>query len=919
MADFITIIPENTFRDTQRLLNEVNEIANAVERLNKQAQQVRFPSEARDVIQRTNSEIQRTNRVLSDNEVIRRRQQSAIRSLTVARSQENRTIQEQRVESTRLNRQQREEAILTSNLTGAYQRLNLTRTRASQRLRDLIASESASNREIARAQREFDRLNRRVRRANRAVRDFTSNVGNYTTAMQSAVKFTRQLVGAFGLLEAGRFLVNFTRDSIALAREARGVEFAFNRISNSAELLARTREATRGLLADLEIQRAAVQLSNFNLSVDDLDSLLQLATVRAIQTGQSVGQLVNQIVLGLGRQSVQRLDDLGISQQRINEEVAKGGTFMEAFVRIVEEELPKAGAVLDEAANSAQTFSAAVTNLQVAIGRLFEGRSGIGILTTQINRITTGFRLLNRGLDVFTRAIRQIVQDFPVFNRFVGRFSTMTSLFTTPGITVFSLVLIKISATLAGLSAATRVVVDDLVRLSNAFLLLTINPVRNITGFRNVLNSLKNIAGDVSEAFRGAYAAALEQNSRQTEANTKAAVSNTGALSGSIAALTKQIGVLRETRDNLALTAAQYQKFTDQITALEVAINRITGISTPETIGIVPIEPEDVDLISRAEDLLQKFFNVFERGRQGVEALQEETDAFLESFSVGFFSDAGLPALEQFFDGTFKRLIAGAETFRERFALTFNSIAEVAQQAFAFIDNVQQTQFQNQLRRLETERDIALEFAGDETAAKVEIQEQFEARRRELQQQQAEREKRVALFNIAINTAQAVVAALASVPPNIPLSITVGVIGALQAAIVSATPIPEFKHGVRDFEGGLAVVGDGGVPEVVRTPDNNIFMTPSKSTLVNLPKGADVYKNVRDFDLSLNKMLLSNKIEAQAGMSAKDFDRIMSKNMKGIQKFNLSMDKNGFSTWIGEQSKKREILNNIVRIKGDSV
>lgn len=68
---------------------------------------------------------------------------------------------------------------------------------------------------------------------------------------------------------------------------------------------------------------------------------------------------------------------------------------------------------------------------------------------------------------------------------------------------------------------------------------------------------------------------------------------------------------------------------------------------------------------------------------------------------------------------------------------------------------------------------------------------------------QARADKENAIFNILINTAQAVAKTLASlgIPAGIPAAIIAGAAGAAQLAIVNARPLPRFKDGVIDMDG----------------------------------------------------------------------------------------------------------------------
>ena len=78
-------------------------------------------------------------------------------------------------------------------------------------------------------------------------------------------------------------------------------------------------------------------------------------------------------------------------------------------------------------------------------------------------------------------------------------------------------------------------------------------------------------------------------------------------------------------------------------------------------------------------------------------------------------------------------------------------------------------------------------------------------------------EKAAGLAQIAINTAQGIVAALTSTPPNVPLSVLVGATGAIQLGIAASQPIPAFKDGHLDgTHSGLALTNDGGRSRIFR-------------------------------------------------------------------------------------------------------
>lgn len=124
----------------------------------------------------------------------------------------------------------------------------------------------------------------------------------------------------------------------------------------------------------------------------------------------------------------------------------------------------------------------------------------------------------------------------------------------------------------------------------------------------------------------------------------------------------------------------------------------------------------------------------------------------------------------------------------------------------------------------------------------------FDKRRRDAQNKEAEFQKKLALFQIALHTAMAVIAALTSVPPNVPLSIAVGVAGAVELAVAAATPVPHYKHGTPPggHKGGIARWAEDDVPEEVIRPDKPAYIAYNDTTGY-LPAGTIVKPLTKDY------------------------------------------------------------------------
>ena len=74
--------------------------------------------------------------------------------------------------------------------------------------------------------------------------------------------------------------------------------------------------------------------------------------------------------------------------------------------------------------------------------------------------------------------------------------------------------------------------------------------------------------------------------------------------------------------------------------------------------------------------------------------------------------------------------------------------------------------------------------------------------------------------------------------------------------------VPAYKRGTDGHPGGLAVVGDGGMQELIMDPDGNIQLSPDTDTLVDLPKGTSVLSGpeTKDFLKALKVPAYKNGI-----------------------------------------------------------
>lgn len=157
-------------------------------------------------------------------------------------------------------------------------------------------------------------------------------------------------------------------ESIDLAESADGISHAFEKIGTQ-DYLEKLRQATKGTVSDVELMKAAVKAKDFGIPLEDLGKYLSFAQLKAQQTGQSLDYMVDSIVTGLGRQSLQILDNLGLSATEIRDKTKETGDFVKGVAAIVEKNLATAGETYISAADRAAQRTVELENAQLALGK----------------------------------------------------------------------------------------------------------------------------------------------------------------------------------------------------------------------------------------------------------------------------------------------------------------------------------------------------------------------------------------------------------------------------------------------------------------------------------------------------------------------------------------------------------------------
>lgn len=198
---------------------------------------------------------------------------------------------------------------------------------------------------------------------------------------------------------------------------------------------------------------------------------------------------------------------------------------------------------------------------------------------------------------------------------------------------------------------------------------------------------------------------------------------------------------------------------------------------------------------------------------------------------------------------------------------------ELAEQASRVLQDLTNAIFENRIQKIDDEINknnekysVLLEAAKNDERQRELLEKERDLRNQELEKKKRKEQAKQALFNklmaaaqVSIQTALAVITALAA-PPGIPFTIPAGILagslGAIQLAAVLAAPIPKYASGRKDGKAEIAYTGDGGRREVVERPDGSAYLTPNVATLTMLGKGDKVYSSEEAYKQRLRNSIL---------------------------------------------------------------
>lgn len=255
---------------------------------------------------------------------------------------------------------------------------------------------------------------------------FNTELSKTSNSLKSFTGGIGQIAASVGIAFGTQQILQFGAEITRLAGEADGVRAAFSKLPNSTRLMNDLKDATHNTVGELGLMKRTVQAANFGISLSALPKLLEFASLRAQQTGQSVDYLVDSIVTGIGRKSPLILDNLGISAVALKDKMngvslatADVGTVADAVGAIASEQLELMGKFSDNTTTKVAELESAWENFKISFGTKLNSTGVFGGITDGLTDILNTFS----GRNDVQNFVEKIALSFNAGERDVKKFN----------------------------------------------------------------------------------------------------------------------------------------------------------------------------------------------------------------------------------------------------------------------------------------------------------------------------------------------------------------------------------------------------------------------------------------------------------------------------------------------------------------
>ena len=227
---------------------------------------------------------------------------------------------------------------------------------------------------------------------------------------QTANQF-KNIGGMIGAAFAVSQITAFGKEVVALGSQMQTVRAAFSQLSQAGDI-EKLRQATRGMVSDLDLMKMANQARSVGIEMTTLTKVMEYTSRYAKATGQDMNMLISDATAELVKQTGQRLDQLGISITDVRARMRDGGDFVNSVLAEMNENMGKLGAETETVSDKIAKLETSWNNMKTAIGESIAGPLAWAIdwameltgyfttLLTLLDSLRGGARFANQAIGV---------------------------------------------------------------------------------------------------------------------------------------------------------------------------------------------------------------------------------------------------------------------------------------------------------------------------------------------------------------------------------------------------------------------------------------------------------------------------------------------------------------------------------------
>lgn len=774
--------------------------------------------------------------------------------LAQATSDDAKALAVYKVELASVTKQQKEDALAVSATTSAYEKLNLQHKQAVKAFQDAAAAQKLSAQEITKLKDNANKLGDQLVKIDSAVGNYRRNVGNYSSAWNGLGNSINQVA---------RELPNF----------AQSMQLGFLAISNNLPILADEIENTKKQIADLKAkgEEAPSLFNQIAKSIFSWQTVMVVGITILTKYGAEFTDMIVKLMSG--------------SRQAIMAQEALNKTYRDTAVTSAIANVRQLGLDIQLAKDKIIDKDRVLKEYNDTIGKVAgEVKNWSDLEQEYIDNSEKyiQFTLLRAAANyAFEESAKKSVDALISAQKTIQSSAKINPVTQNP---------IAIGQALFGAlnAKSAQEESDQLLNIAKDFRTKAANifDVNDpLTPTKEKKIKRKKDAQEMGKDLVDIYTQAQNQMNdfEQDEKDIRS----------------RSLAYLRTQLEAGVISVSQYEKQKqDIIKNSEAEILRNQTIFLGKTLANYGFSAENTAKIT---ELWQN---------KTIDLKQKETDA----------DEAALKERVQIrtrFDEINQKNIDEKDALEKRKAREkAKYIQDLAQETAAFIFTLLDAQSQKEISEFEKSKEriseeynlknSAVEKAAiseeERTARKLvlaaeeeEQQKKIDEEIRKIKRKQAIYDKAQALATIAINTAVA-----ASSPTNIALGgvltpLIIG-LGAAQAAIVLATPLPEYAKGKKESDSyeGLAIAGEAGTE--MRIDKEGKLELLTKPTLIHTKRGDTILSNKQLMSGELGKHIKTDQEKASFDELIKAYSYHTDRTIKAIKNSpsNVIIDKSNY-------------------------